>query len=189
MQLYIKNMVCDRCVLVVRKKLDQLNLPYTQVELGEVQLSQGLSSEKSDLLRSELHLLGFELLDDQKGAIVEKAKKIIIQLVHGSEKVTINRKISVLLKEELQMDYQQLSLLFSSIEGITIEKYLILQRIERAKELLMYDELSLGEIADKLGYSSVQYLSSQFRKVIGLTPSHFKQIRENKRKPLDKVSR
>lgn len=189
MQIYIKNMVCDRCVLVVREKLDQLDLPYHQVELGEVQLAHALSSAQLDLLRSELHQLGFELLDDKKGAIVEKAKKTIIQLVHGVEKVTINRKLSILLQEQLQTDYLQLSLLFNSIEGITIGKYLILQRVEKAKELLMYDELSLGEIADKLGYSSVQYLSSQFRKVTGLTPSHFKQLKENKRKPLDKLSR
>lgn len=188
MQLYIKNMVCDRCVLVVRKQLDQQNLPYHSIEMGEIHLTDKPSPQQIRLLRTALHQFGFELLDDKESAIVERAKKVIIQLVHGTEKRKIKKKISVLLQEELQMDYQSLRLLFNSIEGITIEKYLILQRIERAKELLMYDELSLGEIADQLGYSSIQYLSGQFRKVTGLTPSHFKQIKENKRKPLDKVS-
>ncbi|NML22602.1 helix-turn-helix transcriptional regulator [Pseudoflavitalea sp. G-6-1-2] len=188
MEIYIKNMVCDRCILVVKEKLDQLQFPYDHIELGEVHLTKQPTAQQLQALKQELHSLGFELLDDKKRATVEKIKKTIIQLVHGSDEVKMTKKLSVLLQQQLQQDYQSLSLLFSSIEGITIEKYLILQRIERAKELLMYDELSLGEIASKLGYSSVQYLSSQFKKVIGLTPSHFKQIKENKRRPLDKVS-
>ena len=119
--------------------------------------------------------------------MVTQIKSAIISLVHKNELEESNKKLSVLLSEKLDKDYHYLSTLFSSIEGVTIEKYVILQRIERAKELLIYDELSLNEIADSLGYSSVQHLSQQFKKVTGLTPTHFKQLKENKRKPLDQV--
>jgi len=187
MHLYIKNMVCDRCILVVRQQLEKLQLPYKGIQLGEVELAKTPSDKELQALRDQLLALGFELLDDKKSTIVEKIKNTIIQLIHGTDEAELSLKLSVLLAEKLQMDYHYLSTLFSSIEGITIEKYAILQRIEKAKELLKYDELNLGEIADKLGYSSVQHLSQQFKKITGLTPSHFKQLKENKRKPLDKV--
>ncbi|MCF1715360.1 AraC family transcriptional regulator [Flavihumibacter sp. RY-1] len=187
MQLFIKNMVCDRCILVVRQELDQLQLPYRQVQLGEVELAKEPSATELSQLRDRLEKLGFELLDDKKSALVSKIKTLVLQLIHGNEEVELNTKLSVILSEALQHDYSYLSSLFSSIEGTTIEKYVIAQRIERAKELLLYDELTLNEIAFKLGYSSVQHLSQQFKKITGLTPTHFKQIRENKRKPLDKV--
>ncbi len=180
-------MVCDRCILAVRQQLDNLHLAYTNIQLGEVEVTEPVRSDLMNTLREQLHTLGFEVLDDKKSTTVEKIKSTIIQLVHGTNEDELNKKLSVLLEESLQMDYNYLSGLFSSIEGITIEKYVILQRIEKAKELLMYDELSLSEIADRLGYSSVQHLSQQFKKITGLTPSHFKQLKENKRKPLDKV--
>lgn len=187
MQLYIKNMVCDRCILVVRQQLEQQGLAYKNIQLGEVELTGPTSAIELQALKDQLHNLGFEMLDDKKGAIVEKIKSSIIQLIHGSDDVDLSKKLSVLLQDKLQIDYHYLTSLFSAIEGITIEKYVILQRIEKAKELLMYDELNLSEISDKLGYSSVQHLSQQFKKITGLTPSHFKQLKENKRKPLDKV--
>lgn len=180
-------MVCDRCILVVRQELDKQNLSYRQIQLGEVELSTNPTQEQLDKFRISMDALGFELLDDKKSTLVSKIKTILLQLIRSKEQAELNTKISVLLAEELQHDYSYLSSLFSSIEGITIEKYVIAQRIERAKELLLYDELSLSEIADQLGYSSVQHLSLQFKKITGLTPTHFKQLRENKRKPLDQV--
>lgn len=187
MRLYIKNMVCDRCILVVRQQLDKHGVSYNNIQLGEVELSGQPDEKQLQSLRAELHDSGFEVLDDKKSRTVEKIKNAIIQLIHGTNEVELTKKLSVILEEKLQMDYSYLTSLFSSTEGVTIEKYVILQRIEKAKELLIYDELSLSEIADKLGYSSVQHLSQQFKKTTGLTPSHFKQLKENKRKPLDKV--
>lgn len=187
MRLYIKNMVCDRCILVVRQQLDKIGLPYKNIQLGEAELADTPSKEKLQLLAQSLQHLGFEVLDDKKTTLVEKIKAAIIQLVQSKDEEALTIKLSVLLHEKLQMDYHYLSSLFSSIEGITIEKYVILQRIEKAKELLMYDELSLSQIADRLGYSSVQHLSQQFKKTTGLTPSHFKQLGENRRKSIDKV--
>lgn len=187
MTLYIKNMVCDRCILAVRQQLDKLDLPYSHIQLGEVELSGSPSVAKIQALKEPLHALGFELLDDKKSTVVEKIKNTIIRLIHHADEIELTKKISVILEEKIKMDYHYLSSLFSAVEGITIEKYVILQRIERAKELLKYDEMSLSEIADKLGYSSVQHLSQQFKKITGLTPTHFKQLKENQRKPLDKI--
>jgi AraC family transcriptional regulator len=187
MSLYIKNMVCDRCILVVRQELDKMQLGYKNIQLGEVELTEQPSNEKINDLNTRLKLLGFELLDDKKSTLVEKIKSSIIHLIHGTEAEELNKKLSVLLSEKLNLDYHYISGLFSSIEGMTIEKYVILQRIEKAKELLMYAELTLSEIADQLGYSSVQHLSQQFKKTTGLTPSHFKSLKKNMRIPLDKV--
>jgi AraC family transcriptional regulator len=187
MLLYIKNMVCDRCIMVVRELLDRLKLPYKNVQLGEVELVNISSEDQILQLTQSLAGLGFELLDDRKAEMVSKIKTNIIQMIHSSDQGEINKKTSVLLSERMGKDYHYLSNLFSTIEGMTIERYIILQRIERAKELLMYGEMNLVEIADLLGYSSVQHLSLQFKKITGLTPTHFKQISENKRKPLDKI--
>lgn len=187
MNIYIKNMVCDRCIFVVRQILEKVGVQYKNVQLGEVEIVGDMPNGKIDALRQELSSLGFELLDDKKSAIVEKIKNIIIQLVHNPEDANLAKKVSVLLEERLNMDYHYLTSLFSAVEGVTIEKFVILQRIERAKELLKYNELSVGEIAEKLGYSSVQHLSQQFKNVTGLTTSQFKQLADNLRKPLDKV--
>jgi AraC family transcriptional regulator len=180
-------MVCDRCILVVRQKLDELGIDYKNIQLGEVELDQPLSDDQVSILKDSLSSLGFELLDDRKSAIVTQIKSTLIRLIHNNELAEQNKKLSVLLSEKLGMDYHYLSNLFSSIEGITIEKYVILQRIERAKELLVYDEMTINEIADALGYSSVQHLSQQFKKITGLTPTHFKQLKEKNRKPLDQI--
>lgn len=180
-------MVCDRCLMVVRNQLEELGLPFKNVQLGQVELSEEPKPGKLELLRQRLSELGFELLDDKKSKTVERIKNTIISLVHGKDAEEFNMKLSVMLEEKLGMDYHYLTTLFSTVEGITIEKYAILQRIEKVKELLMYDEKSLSEIAYEMGYSSVQHLSQQFKKVTGLTPTQFKSLRENNRKPLDKI--
>jgi YesN/AraC family two-component response regulator len=187
MKIYIKNMVCDRCIMAVEKLLDDSNMNYRSVRLGEVELVQaGLSDTERQKLASDLEKIGFALIDDKKSQIIEAIKTKIIELVHRSDGQTV-QKLSVVLADELSYDYNYLSNLFSSIEGVTVEHYYIQQRIERVKELLVYNELNMSEISVKMGYSSVAYLSSQFKKVTGLTPTHFKKIRTNKRSPLDKV--
>ena len=181
-------MVCDRCVMAVRRQLDELQLHYKNIQLGEVELSEDPEQTKLDQLRLNLEQQGFELLDDKRSKTVEKIKTTIVSLIHGKDADELNLKLSAILEEKLGMDYHYLSTLFSSVEGITIEKYSILQRIEKVKELLMYDEKNLSDIAFELGYSSVQHLSQQFKKVTGLTPTHFKQVKDNRRKPLDKIN-
>jgi AraC-like DNA-binding protein len=186
MQLYIKNMVCDRCILVIKEQLEKAGIAYNRVQLGEVEIDKEPTPEQLEQLNKQLTAIGFDLLDDKKEKLVEKIKNIIIALIHRNEDSN-NKKLSAILEEKLQQDYHYLSNLFSSMEGITIEKYTIRQRIERVKELLTYNELSLSEIADQMDYSSVQHLSQQFKKETGLTPSKFRELKENIRKPLDKV--
>ena len=179
-------MVCNRCILVVEKELEKLDILDATVKLGEVNLKQELKPAQLQEFKSSIEQLGFELIDDKKSRIIEQIKNKIIQLIHHQdEPLTIN--LSDWLSQELHQDYNSLSHLFSDVEGTTIEKYFIAQRIEKVKELLVYDELTLSEIADRLNYSSVAYLSNQFKKITGLSPSHFKQIRADKRKPLDQV--
>jgi YesN/AraC family two-component response regulator len=172
--------------MVVENELKKLNFPVTKVELGEVEFQKELSCEEKEKLEKALTSLGFELIDDKKSRIIEKIKTVIIDVIHHQDNDS-KVNLSDVLSRELHHDYNYLSNLFSEVEGTTIEKYVIAQKIERVKELLVYDELSLSEIAFQLNYSSVAYLSNQFKKVTGLTPSHLKQIGENKRKPLDKV--
>lgn len=186
MQLYIKNMVCDRCILVIRQQLDNAGIAYNTISLGEVVLTSDPTPEQLAALNTNLTALGFELLDDKKEKLVEKIKNAIIAIIHRNED-TGNKKLSAILEEKLQLDYHYLSNLFSATEGVTIEKYSIRQRIERVKELLTYNELSLSEIADQMEYSSVQHLSQQFKKETGMTPTQFRELKENLRKPLDKV--
>lgn len=184
--LFIKNMVCNRCIMVVQNELDKLGLAVKNIKLGEVTLDKEPTAEEKDKLDKALVLLGFELIDDKKSRIIEKIKNIIIELVHHQNN-DAKTNLSDVLSSQLHHDYNYLSNLFSEVEGTTIEKYFIAQKIEKVKELLVYDELSLSEISFRLNYSSVAYLSNQFKKVTGLTPSHFKQIKEDKRKPLDEV--
>ncbi|WP_312824408.1 AraC family transcriptional regulator [Epilithonimonas sp.] len=184
--IFIKNMVCDRCIMVVQNKLEKLGLDAKNIKLGEVILSKEITSLEKENLSKTLEPLGFEVIDDKKGRIIEKIKNIIIDLVHHQDS-DVKTNLSDVLSDKLHHDYNYLSNLFSEVEGTTIEKYFIAQKVEKVKELLVYDELSLSEIANRLNYSSVAYLSNQFKKVTGLTPSHFKQIKEDKRKPLDKV--
>jgi AraC-like DNA-binding protein len=179
-------MVCNRCIMAVRKELENEGLSFKNIQLGEVELTEEPGKETLDRLGGKLKSLGFEVLDNKKKQIVEKIKNTIISLIHYNNDQSA-LKLSTVLEEKLRMDYHYLTTLFSSVEGITIEKYTMLQRIERVKELIVYGELTLSEIADQMGYSSVQYLSQQFKKITGFTPSQFKTIRTDKRKPLDKV--
>ena len=185
-RLFIKNMVCNRCVMAVQQEADQLGLNVKSIKLGELILENEIKTTEKQTLENKLTALGFEIIDDKKSRIIEKIKNVIIKLVHHQDNEMKNN-LSDVLSDELQHDYNYLSNLFSEIEGTTIEKYFIAQKIERVKELLVYDELSLSEIAFQLNYSSVAYLSNQFKKETRFTPSHFKQIKEEKRKPLDKV--
>lgn len=185
--LHIKNMVCNRCIKVVKDDLQDLNIPVADIELGRVEVPELLSTEQLESIRNVLSNDGFELIDDKKGQLIDRIKTLIIEYIHyhKNEDLTIN--VSDYIASEVGYEYTYLSSLFSLVEGITIEKYIINHRVEKVKELLVYNELSLKEIAWQLGYSSVQHLSTQFKKVTGLTPSHFKDLKDSRRKPLDKV--
>lgn len=186
--LHIKNMVCNRCIKVVKDELESLGLKVEDVKLGEVTLAGMVNPSLLSSIKAKLEENGFELLDDKKAQIIEKIKNVIITLVHQNEPVKLSANFSDLIADRMGLDYNYLSNLFSSMESLTIEKFIILQRIERVKELLVYNEHTLSEIAYQTGYSSVQHLSSQFKKVTGLTPRHFKEIKENKRRGLDQVT-
>ena len=179
-------MVCSRCVMVVQNEMDKLGIHIKEIKLGEVELERELSHEERGAVDDALTNVGFELIDDRKSRVIEQIKTVIIDLVHHQESDK-KYNLSDVLSQTLNHDYSYLSNLFSEVEGTTIEKYFIAQKIEKVKELLVYDELTLSEIAYRLNYSSVAYLSNQFKKVTGLTPSHFKQIKDEKRKALDKV--
>lgn len=186
-KLYIKNMVCDRCIMAVKNALEASDLKYNAVGLGEVTLTEDPEPAQLEQFKDTITQLGFEWIEDKSARMVSAIKKTVIEFVHHHSAEAKKIKFSVYLSEQLHKEYNYLSSLFSSVEGTTIEQYLIHQKIERAKELLVYDELSLSQIAHDLGYSSVQHLSNQFKKITGLTPSHFKQVKENRRKPLDKI--
>ena len=185
MKLFIKNMVCDRCRTAVESLLEKQKLHALKVELGEVEIKETLTKDQSVDLQIALQQLGFELMDDKRSRQIEKIKNTIIALVRKDEhNKSVN--LSAHIAAELKQEYNYLSHLFSEVEGITIEKYFIRQKVERAKELLVYDEHTVSHIADLLGYSSVAHLSNQFKQVTGFTPSQFRHLRD-KRVPLDKV--
>ena len=179
-------MVCGRCKMVVKDEIIKFGLHPTSIELGEVEIEEELNSDKKNQLDTLLQSFGFELIDDKKSRLIEKIKNSIVDLVHYSDD-QLNTKFSEYISNKLHHDYNYLSNLFSEIEGTTIEKYFIAQKIEKVKELLKYDELSLSEIADKLGYSSVAYLSNQFKKQTGLTPTFYKSLRTNRRNSIDNL--
>jgi AraC-like DNA-binding protein len=171
-------MVCIRCKMVVKSELDKLGLHYTRIELGETEIMEDISTEQMDCLDVALKNTGLELMDDKKSILVEKIKAIIIELVHYTDdQIKIN--LSDYLSEKLNHNYTYLSNLFSEVKGTTIEKFYLVHKIEKVKELLVYDELNLTEIAWKLHYSSVAHLSNQFKKMTGLTPSQFKNLKHN----------
>jgi AraC-like DNA-binding protein len=172
--------------MVVKSTLKKFGLVPVQVELGEVVLEENDISSIKEQLKKELQSFGFDLLDDKRTKTIEKIKNLIVDLVQNKNS-NLQITLSDYLTKELHRDYSALSNLFSQVEGITIEKYYIFQKIEKVKELLVYDELTLSEIAFQLNYSSVAYLSNQFKKVTGLTPSHFKKMRTIKRRPLDEL--
>lgn len=186
MHLYIKNMVCNRCITAVRNELTLLEYNVLDVTLGEAEISPAPTPSQLETIKHSLKALGFELIGDRKSRIIEQVKNEIVYLVHHSGEV-LNTNMSAWLADKLHHDYTYLSNLFSEVEGTTIEKYFIAQRIEKVKELLVYDELSLAQIADMLGYSSAAYLSSQFKKVTGLTPTFYKSVKDTKRRNIDEL--
>lgn len=187
MVLLIKNMVCHRCKLAVEETLRKVGLTPLRVELGEVTVAeQVITAEQREQLTNELTLIGFGLLDDRRSKLIEQIKTLVINEVHYNDEPT-NEKYSHLISRQLHHDYSYLSNLFSEVEGITIEQFILLQKIEKVKELLVYGEHTLSEIAVKLGYSSTAHLSSQFKKLTGLTPTEFKRIGARKRKTLDNL--
>ena len=181
-------MVCPRCVEAVKQEFEKLDIDIeiVDIELGRVTTAKGLVEEQKKALESNLATRGFELLDDKQTQIINEIKSIIIQQIHYSnEPLVVN--FSTLLTEKMPYDYAYLSRLFSSVEGRTIEKFILAQKVEKVKELLAYQELSLSEIAFQLNYSSSAHLSSQFKKVTGMTPSKFKQLQQQERRSLDKI--
>lgn len=179
-------MVCNRCIMVVRSTLEKAEFDVRSISLGEVELNRQPSPREMEHLKNQLESLGFSIIDDAKSKLIEKTKSLIVELVH-QENGELKVNLSDYLSQKLDQDYRNVTKLFTEVEGITIEKYFIAQKVEKVKELLVYGELTLSEIAYQLNYSSVAHLSNQFKKVTGLTPSHFKQIKTQKRKPLDEV--
>jgi AraC family transcriptional regulator len=188
--LHIKNMVCDRCIMVVRQEIEKMGLHPEKVLLGEVVLKENeLTSTQQDQLDKTLISLGFERIDDRKARLIEGIKNKVISMIHHQDRLSLKSNWSDLLMNEFHYDYNYLSNLFSSVEGTTLEQYIIRQKIERVKELLLYDELTLSQIADRLGYSNVAHLSAQFKKITGFTPSALKKSRDavQNRKSLDNI--
>ncbi|OXB20020.1 AraC family transcriptional regulator [Flavobacterium tructae] len=180
MTLCIKNMVCRRCIMVVESEFKKLGLHPISVALGEVKLQDSISKSQKEVLLKSLRALGFDFIDDKKSKTVERIKKSIADLIHSKNN---DHKVNLSdhLIKNLSQDYSTLSNLFSEIENTTIEKYFISQKIEKVKELLLYNELSLGQIADALNYSNVAHLSNQFKKITGFTPTGFKQLKDKNR--------
>ena len=188
MTLLIKNMVCHRCVLSVEQVLLKNGIIPTGIALGVVTLDQQLIPTQEKNLRKDLETLGFELLDDQRSQLIEKVKILLLEKVQSGE-LPEDFSLVKYISASFQRDYSAISKLFSEVEGITLEQYFILQKTEKVKEWLVYNELTLSEIAYRLGYNSVAYLSSQFKKVTGMTPSAFKNSHLGRRKALDQVHR
>ena len=172
--------------MVVKTELERLGLFPLSVELGEVELANEPDESEKQRVRKALQQYGFSLISDKKSLLIERVKNLLVELVQNNNS-ELKTNLSDFLSARLNHDYNHISSLFSLVEGITVEKYFIAQKIEKVKELLVYDELSLSEIAYQQNYSSVSYLSNQFKKVTGLTPSHFKNIKGIKRKPLDEI--
>jgi AraC-like DNA-binding protein len=179
-------MVSARCKALVKQELKSMGLHFMVVDLGEVEIMETISLEQRETLKAMLHEAGLELMDDKKAMLIEKIKNVIIEMVHHSDEM-IKTNFSTFLSEELQYDYTYLSNLFSEVQGTTIEQFIIAHKIERIKELIIYGELNITEIAWKMNYSSVAHLSNQFKKVTGLSPTHFKQLKNKRRKPIEEI--
>ncbi|MFT6638768.1 MAG: AraC-like DNA-binding protein [Flavobacterium sp.] len=179
-------MVCYRCILVVKSEIEKLGLDYTTVELGEVIFKSTITSEQKTILTQNLEILGFEILNDSNSKTIERIKSVLIDLIQNKNN-NINITISDYLKEKIDQDYSKISNLFSEVEGVSIEKYLINLKVEKIKELIVYNELTLSEIANVLHYSSSAHLSNQFKKVTGFSPSNFKKMKGNKRIKLNQL--
>ncbi len=179
-------MVCPRCIIAVANILAELEVPYISIKLGEVELASIIDIETRSAFSKSLQNSGFSLIDDRKSRLIEQMKTLVVDKIHHSSE-GLDIKWADYISEKLHLDYKYLSSLFSSVESITFEQYIINQKIERVKELLVYDELTLSEIAYQLAYSSLAYLSNQFKKVTGMTPSQFKKSIDKNRKSLDDI--
>jgi AraC-like DNA-binding protein len=186
LKLYIKNMVSARCKMAVKEELKKLDLHFIVVDLGEVDIMESISLEQRELLKIGLSNAGLELMDDKRAVLIEKIKNAIIEMVHYTDE-PIKVNFSDYLSEKLKHDYTYLANLFSEVQGTTIEHFIINHKIERIKELIIYDELNITEIAWKMNYSSVAHLSNQFKKVTGLSPSHFKQMKTKRRSQIEDI--
>jgi len=185
-KLFIKYMVSNRCKMAVKEELKKLGLHFVVVDLGEVEVMENISKEIREQLQIGLLTSGLELMDDKRSVLIEKIKNAIIEMIHHSEAI-IKTNFSDYLSEKLNQNYTQLAHLFSEVQGTTIEQFIISHKVERIKELIIYDELNITEIAWKMNYSSVAHLSNQFKKSTGLSPSHFKQLKVKRRSPLEEI--
>jgi AraC-like DNA-binding protein len=179
-------MVSTRCKMLVKDELKKLGLHFIVVDLGEVDIMENISNDVREKLKSALYNSGLELMDDKKAVLIEKINNVIIDMIHHSDEVP-KMNYSDYISEKLQYDYTYLSNIFSEIKGITIQQFIIIHKIERVKELMLYDELNLTEISYKMHYSSVAHLSNQFKKITGLSPSHFKQLKDRRRSPIEDI--
>ena len=186
MKLYIKYMVSLRCKLMVKQELDKLGLRYVVIDLGVVDVLEDITPEQREKLGVGLLKMGLELLDDARSILIERIKNVVIEMIHYSDELP-KIKYSDYISEKLGYDYTYLSNVFSEVKGITLQHYIILHRIEKVKELLLYDELNLSEISYRLQYSSVAHLSNQFKKVTGLTPTYYRQLKEKRSKNLENL--
>ena len=179
-------MVSARCKMAVKEELNKLGLHFIVVDLGEIEIMENISMEQREQLKIALLKSGLELMDDKRVILIEKIKNVITEMIHYSDELP-EMNYSDYLSKKLNYDYTYLSNLFSEVKGITIQQFIILHKIERVKELLLYEELNLTEISYKLHYSSVAHLSNQFKKVTGLSPSHFKQLKDKRRSPIEEI--
>ena len=179
-------MVSNRCKLAVKEELRKLGLHFIVVDLGEVEIMEDLSPEQRAQLREDLHQIGLELMEDRKGILIERIKNAIVEMVHHSDE-NLKTNFSDYLNEKLHYDYTYLANLFSEVQGTTIGQFIIAHKIERIKELITYGELNISEIAWKMNYSSVAHLSNQFKKATGLTPTHFKELKDKRRSPIEEI--
>lgn len=186
MKLYIKYMVSTRCKMVVKDELKKMGLHFVMVDLGEIEIMETLSDQKRLELKKALLQSGLELLDNKRAVLIEKIKNVIIEMVHYTDELP-KVNYSDYISDKLKHDYTYLSNIFSEVKGITIQQFIIIHKIERAKELLLYDEMNLTEISYLLNYSSVAHLSNQFKKVTGLSPSHFKKLKDKRRRPIEEI--
>ena len=179
-------MVSNRCKTVVRTALKELGVHFVLLELGEVEIMERLTGQQRDLLKNTLENAGLELIDDKRSILIEKIKSAIIDMVHHAEEM-VKVNVSTYLSEKLSHDYTYLANIFSQVQGISIEQFIILHKIEKIKELLMYGELNISEISYKMNYSSTAHLSTQFKKVTGMTPTYFKQLKDKRRNSIDEI--
>jgi len=186
LKLYIKYMVSNRCKMAVKQELKKLGLHFIVVDLGEVEVMEKLSIQQLEQLKSALLDSGLELMDDKRAVLIERIKNAIVEMVHYTDEL-IKTNFSTYLSKKLDHDYTYLANLFSEVQGTTIEQFIISHKVERIKELIIYGELNITEIAAKMNYSSVAHLSNQFKKVTGLSPSHFKQLKDKRRNPIEEI--